>query len=181
MCHRPLQPTLGRLGCSCSAMKSHHIKILKVWISLVIESWWPLHYPQHPLSDFVWPTLRGWVAVNCFHFVIKPLTADCAMFSSEEISRTDLMHRWLPVTVPCWNSPSSSMTRCLIWYTCGHGSDPNTWIQWCGHVSEHFWWYSVYVLGFYWCSSQILVGHTLKVFLRGYKWVSVALLKKFCF
>lgn len=131
MCHRPLQPMLGRLGCSCSAMKTHHIKILKVWISLVIESWWPLHYPQHPLSDFVWPTLRGWVAVNCFHFVIKPLTADCAMFGSEEISRTDLMHRWLPVTVPCWNSPSSCMAQVI---GTPEFNDVDTWVNISGDI-----------------------------------------------
>jgi len=52
--------------------------------------------------------LRGWVAVvpNHFHFVIKPLTADCGIISSEEISRLDLLH------------------RCHPWIHWANGSDP---------------------------------------------------------
>ena len=92
-----------------------------------------------------WPRsviLRGWVAVvpNRFLFVIIPLTADCGIFSSEEISQLDLLHRWYPVTVPRWNSLSpweqpllSQMfeeavcrPRCLNLHTCGRGSDWNT-------------------------------------------------------
>ena len=53
--------------------------------------------------------LRGWVAVipNRFHFVIIPLTVDCGIFRSEEISQLDVLHRWHPITVPRWNSLSS--------------------------------------------------------------------------
>lgn len=86
-----------------------------------------------------------------FHFVIMTLTADCGIFSNEEISQMD---RWRPITVTCRNSLSSyecpiisqrfveavCMCRWLILYTCGCGSE---WIQWFGWVSEHFWWYCV--------------------------------------
>ena len=78
------------------------------------ESWIVCSYP---LSNIRWPRsvilrdlpLCGWVAVipNCFHFVIIPLTVDCGIFSSEEISRLDLLHSWHPITVPRWNSLSS--------------------------------------------------------------------------
>ena len=53
--------------------------------------------------------LCGWVAIvpNCFHFVIIPLTVDCGIFRRDEISWLDLLHRWHPITVACWNSPSS--------------------------------------------------------------------------
>ncbi|CAI9559875.1 unnamed protein product, partial [Staurois parvus] len=44
---------------------------------------------------------------SCFHFVIIPLTVDCGIFSSKEISRMDLLHRWQPITVPLLNSLSS--------------------------------------------------------------------------
>ncbi|CAI9548419.1 unnamed protein product, partial [Staurois parvus] len=40
------------------------------------------------------------VAPSCFHFVIRPLTVDRGIFSSKEISRMDLLHRWQPITVP---------------------------------------------------------------------------------
>ena len=101
---------------------------------------------------------HGWVAVvpNCFHFVIIPLTVDCGIFRREEISWLELLHRWHPITVQCWNSLSSwmrpilsqmfvetvCMPWCLLLYTCGHGSDWN-WFQLFGWVSEYFWQYSV--------------------------------------
>ena len=110
------------------------------------ESCRPLH-TMH-LSIY-WPhsvifcgiPLCGWVAVvpNHFHFVIIPLTADCGIFRSEEISRLDLLHRWHPITVPRWNSLSSwerpilsqmfEETACLgaCFYT--PGSDWNTLFQ----------------------------------------------------
>ena len=40
------------------------------------------------------------------NFVIIPLTADCGIFRSEEISLLDLLHRRHPITVPRWNSLS---------------------------------------------------------------------------
>ncbi|CAI9557922.1 unnamed protein product, partial [Staurois parvus] len=51
----------------------------------------------------------GCIAVvsSCFYFVIIPLTVDCIIFSSKEISRMDLLHRWQPIIVPCLNSLSS--------------------------------------------------------------------------
>ncbi|CAI9558335.1 unnamed protein product [Staurois parvus] len=69
-----------------------------------------------------------------------PLTVDHGKFSSKEMSRMTLLHRWQPITVPRFNSLSSSeqpilskmfveavcMPRCLILYTCGHGGDWNT-------------------------------------------------------
>ena len=150
------------LGCSCSAMETHSMKLSthcyeliwrphEVWRSVAIdsaESWRPLCTMHNSIH---WPCsvilrglpLHGWAAVipNRFHFVIIPLTVDCGIFRSEEISRLDLLHRWHPITVPRWNSLSSwerpilsqmfvetvCMPRCLLLYTCGHGSDWNTW------------------------------------------------------
>ena len=135
----------------------------EVWRSVAInsaESWQPLR-TMH--LSICWPRsiilrglpLSGWVAVipNRFHFVIIPLTVDCGMFRSEDISRLDLLHWWHPITVPRWNSLSSwerpilsqmfaetvYMPRCLLLSTCGHGSDWNTWFQLFGWVSEYFW------------------------------------------
>ena len=128
------------------------------------ESWRPLRtmclsirWPRSVISHGLPP--RGWVAVipNRLYFVIIPLTVDCGIFGSKEISRLDLLHRWHPITVPRWNSLSSwerpilsqmfvetvCMPRCLLLYTCGHGSDWNTWFQLFGWVSEYFWQYSV--------------------------------------
>ena len=125
---------------------------------------WPLrsmrlsiHWPHSVILRGL--PLCGWIAVvpNCFHFVIISLTVDCGIFRSEEISRLDLLHRWHPITVPRWNSLSSwewpilsqmfvetvCMPRCLLLYTCGHGSDWNTWFELFGWVSEYFWQYSV--------------------------------------
>jgi len=77
----------------------------EVWRSVAIdsaESWRPLRL------SIRWPRsvilrgrpLPGWAAVvpNRFHFVMTPLTADCGIFSSEEMSQLDLLHRWLPIT-----------------------------------------------------------------------------------
>ena len=94
---------------------------------------------------------------NRFHFVIIPLTVDCWIFRSEEISWLDLLHRWHPISVPHWNSLSSwewpissqmfvetvCMPRYLLLNTCGHRSDWNTLFHLFGWVSEHFWQYSV--------------------------------------
>ncbi|CAI9606601.1 unnamed protein product [Staurois parvus] len=43
------------------------------------------------------PTSLSCVVPSCFHFVI-PLIVDHGIFSSKEISRMDLMHRWQPIT-----------------------------------------------------------------------------------
>ena len=94
---------------------------------------------------------------SLFHFAIAPLTVDCGIFRSEEISRLDLLHRRHPITEPRWNSLSSwerpilsqmlgetvCMPRCLLLYTRGHGSDWNTWFALLGWVSEYFWQLSV--------------------------------------
>ena len=135
----------------------------EVWRFVAIdsaESWRPLHTMRLSIR---WPhsvilsglPLRDWVDVipNHFPFVIIPLTVDCGIFSSEEISRLDLLHWWHPITVPRWNSVSSwerpilsqmfveavCMPRFLNLYTCGHGSDWNTWIWlfgWDGWISK---------------------------------------------
>ncbi|CAI9619714.1 unnamed protein product [Staurois parvus] len=47
------------------------------------------------------------VVPSCFHFVTIPLTVDCGIFSSNEISWMDLLHRWQPIMVPRLNSLSS--------------------------------------------------------------------------
>ena len=96
-----------------------------------------------PLCHFTWPTI-SWL--SCCRSQTLPLcyniTDSCGIFSSEEISRLDLLHRWHPITAPRWSSPSSwerailsqmfveavCMQRCLDLYTCGHGSGWNTWI-----------------------------------------------------
>ncbi|CAI9571886.1 unnamed protein product [Staurois parvus] len=52
-------------------------------------------------------TSAWWLSCCCFHFVIIPLTVDCGIFSSKDISRLDLLHRWQPITVPRLNSLSS--------------------------------------------------------------------------
>ena len=71
--------------------------------------------------------------LNCFHFVGILLTVDCGIFSSEESSQLDLLHRWHPIMVQHWNSLSSwersilsqmfveavCMPRYLDFYTCG--------------------------------------------------------------
>ena len=125
----------------------------EVWRSVSTdsaESWRPLrtlHFSIHCARSIILRclALRGWVAVvsNCLHFVIIPLTIDCGIFRSKEISRLDLLHRWHPITVPWWNSLSSwerpilsqmfvetvCMPRCLLLYTCGHRSDLKTWFQ----------------------------------------------------
>ena len=118
----------------------------EVWRSVVIdssESWRPLctmHLSIRWLHSVILGGLPlGWVTVipNRFHFVIIPMTVDCGIFRSEEISRLDLLHRWHPITVPRWNSLRSwethilsqmfvetvCMPRCLILYIGGHGSD----------------------------------------------------------
>ena len=89
----------------------------EVWNSVATdsaESWRPL---RTMCLSIRWPCsiilrglpLCGWVAVIPIHlhFVIIPLTVDCGIFRSEEISRLDLLHRWHPITVPRWNSLSS--------------------------------------------------------------------------
>ena len=115
----------------------------EVWRSVAIdsaESWRPLRTMRLSIR---WPCSIILVAVisNSFHFVTKPLTVDCGIFRSEETSQLDLLHRWHPITVPCWNSLSSweqpilsqmcvetvCVPRYLLSNTCGHGSDCNTW------------------------------------------------------
>ncbi|CAI9564613.1 unnamed protein product, partial [Staurois parvus] len=44
---------------------------------------------------------------SCFHFVIIPLTVERGIFSSQEMSRMDLLPRWPPITGPCLESLSS--------------------------------------------------------------------------
>ena len=113
------------LRCSCSAMKTHSMKLSThcSWANMKPAWSWEVfsdllyrklatsvHYaPQHPLTQLhhlMW--LCGLSVIpNHFHFVIIPLTVDCGIFRSEEISQLDLLQRWHPITVPRWNSPSS--------------------------------------------------------------------------
>ncbi|CAI9580305.1 unnamed protein product, partial [Staurois parvus] len=51
-----------------------------------------------------------WLSCCCSHLL--PLcyntpTVDRGIFSSKEISRIDLLHRWQPIMVPCLSSLSS--------------------------------------------------------------------------
>ena len=71
-------------------------------------------------------------------------------------------HRWHPITVPRLNSLSSweghilsqmsvetaCMRRGLLLYTCGHGSDWNTWFQLFGWMSE----YLCNIVSLYFCT-----------------------------
>ena len=119
----------------------------EVWRPVAIDSAESRRHLRTVCLSIRWPRssvlhglpLRSWVTVipNCFHFVIIPLTVDSGIFRSEQISRLDLLHRWHPITVPCWNSLSSweqhilshmfvetvCMPWCLLSYTCGHGSN----------------------------------------------------------
>ena len=158
-CFTPLHPTLCIalgdvwLGCSCSAMETHSMKLymhccwanLKATWSLEVCSDWlcrKLATSAHSASADPAPSF--YVA---YHFV----TVDCGIFRSEDISRLDLLRRWHPITVPRWNSLSSwerpilsqmfvetgCMPWCLILYTCGHWSDWITWFQSFGWLGEY--------------------------------------------
>lgn len=108
------------------------------------------------------------VVPNCFHFVVRPLTA----------LRPDSLHGWHPVTVPHWNSwcswewsilsqmfaEAACTPRCVIVYTCGHESDWKTLIEWFGWVSEYFWQHSVYAYDMY-ITSMMEPGSTHKVWM----------------
>jgi hypothetical protein len=54
---------------------------------------------------------QGWaiVALKHFHFTIAELTVDRSSSNRAKNVRTDLLERWHPMTVPCWNSLSSSV------------------------------------------------------------------------
>lgn len=59
--------------------------------------------------------LRGWVVVSPWrlHLTITELTVDRGSPSRAEISRTVLLHRWHPMTVPRWKSLSSTLRPIL--------------------------------------------------------------------
>lgn len=93
--------------------------------SMVTLTLWFYRPPRHG---------SGAVIAHRFHVGRKPLTAKCAIFSSEEISGLDL-HRFHPITVPRRHSSCrsfvcrSSLQQVL---------DFHTWIQWLGEVTEYF-------------------------------------------
>ncbi|CAI9570797.1 unnamed protein product [Staurois parvus] len=61
-----------------------------------------------PLCHFTWPT-TSWPSCCCSQLLplcYISLTVDRGIFSSKEISRMDLLHRWQPITVPHLNSLS---------------------------------------------------------------------------
>lgn len=116
------------LGCSCSAMETHSMKLsahccwanlkatwsLEVCSDWLCRSWRPLRTMRFSIRWSRSVSLRGLslcgrvaVVPKHFHFLIIQLTVDCGIFRSEEISRLDLLHRWHPITVPHWNSLSS--------------------------------------------------------------------------
>ncbi|CAI9591835.1 unnamed protein product, partial [Staurois parvus] len=52
----------------------------------------------------------GWLSCCCSQLLplcFNTITIDRGIFSSKEISRMDLLHRWQPITLPCFNSLSS--------------------------------------------------------------------------
>lgn len=57
-----------------------------------------------PLCQFTWPTTL-WLSCCCFHSVIIPLTVDCGILRSEEVSPQNLLHRWHLITVPPGSNP----------------------------------------------------------------------------
>ena len=129
----------------CSAMETHSMKLstrcswanLKATGSLEVCSiCWPRSVILRGLP------LRGWVAVspNHFHFVIIPLTVDCGIFRSEEISQVASYHRTQWNSLSSWERPILShmfvetfyMPRCLLLYTCW----PWKWLQ---HLISIIW------------------------------------------
>ncbi|CAI9537209.1 unnamed protein product [Staurois parvus] len=62
------------------------------------DSWLLLHTERFSLVA---------VVPSRFHFVIIPLTVERGIFSSQEMSRMDLLHRWPPITGPRLESLSS--------------------------------------------------------------------------
>ena len=109
-----------KISTHCSWVNLKATWSLKVWSDWLCRKLpTSVHYaPQHPLTTlrhFTWPT-TSWLSCchsHHFHFVVIPLTVDCGIFRSEEISRLDLLHRWHPITVPHWNSLSSWERRIL--------------------------------------------------------------------
>ena len=106
---RPWKPIpWSSLHCSWINLKAAwSLEVCSDWLCRKLAT--SAHYePQHPLTRSVilcGRPLLGWVAVvpNRFHFVTIPLTVDCGIFRSEDISWLDLLHRWHPITVPCWS------------------------------------------------------------------------------
>ena len=128
-CFTPLHSTLCialadvRLGCSCSAMEIH---------SASTDPALSFYMVYHLVAELLLFPIASTLLL--YHWQLT------GILSSEEISRLDLLHRWHPITVPCWNSLSSweqpillqmfaetvYMPRCLLLYTRGHGSDWTT-------------------------------------------------------
>lgn len=108
----------------------------EVWSFKLAERWWLLHTLQLRAVTLCGLTLWGWAAVvhKHFHFVILSLTADCGVYMREEMSQTDLLLSWHPITLPHWNSMRSffqilghlkrqtAQIGCLILFTCGNGT-----------------------------------------------------------
>lgn len=103
---------------SCSAMKTHVMKLLACglelcshWVSREMPSFTqyaPLHLVTL-LSNFMWSAISCWLAVlpKYSHFAIIPHTPNHRIFRREEISRTFLLQWWNPITAPHSNSVSS--------------------------------------------------------------------------
>ncbi|CAI9585869.1 unnamed protein product [Staurois parvus] len=68
-----------------------------------------IHYSREHVSTALESSggLVTSVVPSCFHFVIIPLTVERGIFSSQEMSRMDLLPRWQPITGPRLESLSS--------------------------------------------------------------------------
>lgn len=147
--------TLQISSCPCHKIArtmAEDVRYFKSWaIPHLPKGGWPWHTIASASTD---PALGFYIAHQLVSFPIAPLgpNSNCGVFYSGNISQLDFLHRWCPITVAHWNLQSRSFfykvyhPRCLISYTCSHGSDWNTWNSWFGWVSEYFWQYSAYGL-----------------------------------
>ncbi|CAI9593666.1 unnamed protein product [Staurois parvus] len=83
------------------------------------DSWRFLRTVCFSMCHFMTPT-TALSFYDTYHFVAElllfpvastllytPVTGDCGIFSSKEISQMNLLHRWQPIMVTCLNSLSS--------------------------------------------------------------------------
>ncbi|CAI9548152.1 unnamed protein product [Staurois parvus] len=68
---------------------------------------WSHQRTRLPCSRVQWWLAELLFFPSCFHFGIIPLTVERGIFSSQEMSRMDLLHRWPPITGPRLESLSS--------------------------------------------------------------------------
>ena len=112
----------------------NHCRLPWILLMFLLSLWWILSFfCSQRMACFTCiessydRTTRA-VVLNDFCFVVIPLTVDCGIFRSKEISQFGLLHRWHPITVPCWNSLSSREQPILS----------QMFVEIFGWVSEYF-------------------------------------------